>query len=89
MPQHFMPVWWIAKDSLGIAALGIFSNVISLVKPRPKVQVRSSIWIWKSGVQAWHVALVSLDIELYSTLSLFIQVYKRVRKYCLGKPCDR
>ena len=44
MRQHFMPVWWIAKDSLGKVALGIFSNVISLVKPRPKVQVRSSIY---------------------------------------------
>ena len=31
MPQHFMPVWWIAKDSLGIVLLGIFSNITSLV----------------------------------------------------------
>ena len=44
MRQHFMPVWWIPKDSLGI-----FSNITSLVKPRPKVQVRSSIYNSGSG----------------------------------------
>ena len=49
MPQHFMPVWWIAKDSLGIVALGIFSNITSLVKPRPKVQVRFSLYCSGSG----------------------------------------
>ena len=29
------PRWWIAKDSLGIVALGIVHDVTSLVKPRP------------------------------------------------------
>ena len=45
----FTPVWWIAKDSLRIVALGIFGNITSLVKPRPKVQVRSSIYNSGSG----------------------------------------
>ena len=49
MRQYFMPVWWIAKDSLRIVALGIFGNITSLVKPRPKVQVRSSIYSSGSG----------------------------------------
>ena len=32
MLQHFMPVWRIVKDSLGIVASGIVNDVTSLVK---------------------------------------------------------
>ena len=32
------PRWWIAKDSLGIVALGIVHDVTLLVKPRPNVK---------------------------------------------------
>ena len=38
MIQHFTPVWWIVKDSLGLIALGIVDDVTSLVKPRPYVK---------------------------------------------------
>ena len=32
MLQHFTPVWWVVKDSLGIVALGMVNDVTSLVK---------------------------------------------------------
>ena len=38
MIQHFTPVWWIVKESLGIIPLGIVNDVTSLVKPRPNVK---------------------------------------------------
>ena len=41
--------------------------------------------IWRSGVQASLVALFTLYKEIYSTLSLFTQVYKWVlATYCWG-----
>ena len=86
MLQHFMPAWWIAKDSLGIVALGIFNNVTSLVKLDLKYRCVPPYITLDLEVRDSSLArcVVSLGTELYFTLALSIQVYKWVRTCCRG-----